>query len=214
MRTALNRIRARLGRGPHTERGAAVVEYALIVSLLVLGTTAAITSLEDDAEDYYDSTSDQIGDLPKSAIPSLTLPGGGTVTTTTQVPTTTSTTAPPSTGPTSSTTSTTTSTTVPAQTTITQLLRLSRAQPGDTWRARIRITLEETKTGLRVIGATVTGEFEGYGTRQCVTDNRGRCNVSWYVPDTESSVTYRVTDVDARPPWDGSGAAISLPNPE
>ena len=83
---------------------------------------------------------------------------------------------------------------MPAQTTITQLLDRSRARSEATWRARVRITLEDTQTGFRVIGATVTGEFEGYGTRQCVTNNRGRCNVSWYVPDAEESVTYRVTD--------------------
>jgi len=204
------------------ERGVAVVEYALIVGLLVLGVTAAITGLEDSAENYYDDTSNDIGDLPQNAIPTFTLPDGTPITTTTHATTTTAppptTSTPPTTGvgPTTTTAApTTTTTTAPVPVTvITQLLDRSEAQADDNWRARFRVTLTNSDTGDRVPGATVTADFAGYGTRQCVTGSTGRCNMSQNIPDNVASVLVSVTDVAAVPSWDGSGASLVLENPE
>jgi Flp pilus assembly pilin Flp len=203
------------------ERGAAIVEYALFVGLLLLGATAAIGGLEDDAESYYDATSNDIGDLPQSAIPTFTLPDGTPITTTTQAPTTTTgptttTSPPPSTTapPPTTTTAPPPTTTIPPATVITQLLDRSTARSGGTWRARFRVTLTNSDTGDRVPAATVTGNFDGYGNRQCVTNSRGRCNMSWNVPDDDPSVLASVTAVDAAPDWDESGASILLLNPE
>jgi Flp pilus assembly pilin Flp len=203
------------------ERGAAVVEYALIVGLLVLATTAAISSLEDDAENYFDETSNDIGDLPQYAIPTLTLPDGTPITTTTQTPTTTTTVAPTTTagpttttaGPTTTAPIATTTTAPPVVTAIAQLLDRSIADSATTWRARFRVTLTNSDTGDRVPGATVSSSFQGYGNRQCVTDSNGRCNMSWIIPDSVANVLASVTDVVAVPNWDGSGASISLIKP-
>ena len=205
------------------ERGVAVVEYALIVGLLVLGVTAAITGLEDSAESYYDDTSNDIGDLPQNAIPTFTLPDGTPITTTTHATTTTTapqptTSTPPTTGvgPTTTTAApTTTTTTAPVPVTvITQLLDRSQALSDENWQARFRVTLTNSDTGDRVLGVTVTADFAGYGTRQCVTGSTGRCNMSRNIPDNVASVLVSVTDVVAVPSWDGSGASLVLANPE
>ena len=206
------------------ERGVAIVEYALIVGLLVLGVTASITGLQDSAENYYDDTSNDIGDLPQNAIPTFTLPDGTPITTTTHATTTTTTAPPPTTsappttgvGPTTTTAApTTTTTTAPVPVTvIAQLLDQSEARSGSTWRARFRVTLTDSDTGDRVPGATVTADFAGYGTRQCVTGNTGRCNMSQNLPDDVASVLVSVIDVVAVPSWDGSGASLVLANPE
>ncbi|MEL7208108.1 MAG: hypothetical protein AAGK32_07735 [Actinomycetota bacterium] len=218
----LDRLRRRRQR--RRERGAAFVEYALFVGLLVLATTAGLTSLEDDADAYYNDVSDDIGDLPQAAIPVLTLPDGTPITTTTQAPTTTTsgattttaapttTTAPP---PTTTTVPPTTTTAPPLEeATITELLDRSTAKANNKWRARVRITVRNSVTGTNVVGATVVGTFDGYNTKSCVTGNNGRCNISQNVSDNESSVLFTVDDIDANPDWDESSAAILLLNPE
>lgn len=201
------------------DRGAAVVEYTLIAGLFILTSMAAISGLEDSADDYYNEASDDIGDLPQNAIPTFTQPDGTPISTTTNPPSTTAgpttTTSPPPTSTTAPpTTTTTTTTTPPPVTVITQLLDRSVGRSGSTWRARFRVTLTNSDTGDRVVGATVKGTFDGYGNRQCVTGNRGRCNMTWFVPDSVPNVLASVTDVIAVPDWDESGASILLVNPE
>lgn len=221
MRRAGNALRRR-HVGGH-ERGATLVEYALILGLLVLGCVGAIASLEDDGRDYYEATSDDIGDLPQNAVPTFTLPDGSPITTTTQMPTTTA--PPPSTTTstttttttTSTTTTTTTTTTVPAYSVVTELLDRSQGQKNrNWWRARVRVTLRESDTGDGVGGATVTIRFSGVNTsRQCVTGNNGRCNVSEEIPDSYNWINAKVIDVEgADPAWDGDQASTWLENPE
>jgi Flp pilus assembly pilin Flp len=205
------------------DRGVAVVEYALFVGLLVLGTTAAIGSLEDDAEEYYDNVSNDIGDLPQNAIPVLTLPDGTPITTTTQTPTTSTTpsttvpatTLPTTTLPTTTTAPPTTTTAAPVpQTIVTELLDLSTVKIDNTWRARVRITLEHSITGDRILGATVLGTFAGYNQKQCVTNSNGRCSLSQSVSDNDSTNLFSVDSIAASPSWDSSAASIVLINPE
>ena len=232
--TIIENARRRL-RG--RERGVAVVEYALFVGLIVLGTTAAIGGLEDDAEDYYVGVSDDIGDLPQLAIPNLTLPDGTPITTTTNAPVTTTSTTTSSTTTTSTTTTTapttttstttTTTTTAPARTYISQMLDLSRQTDDDEWDVRVRVTLKNTNTGNPVLGAEVKVRLSWYDDdgdykkkdRKCVTGNNGYCTVSNDYEDDDfrhwdRNVTATVIEVDDEsPPWDNATASVVVPRP-
>ncbi|MEM7341421.1 MAG: RICIN domain-containing protein [Actinomycetota bacterium] len=75
------------------ERGATLVEYALVASLLLSATVGVITVIEDEAGSYLAATAEDIGE-PRSLIDEYNFTGGGTFPTLTQppAPTTTSTT--------------------------------------------------------------------------------------------------------------------------
>lgn len=55
MTMVANRIRLK------SDRGAALIEYALLTALIVLGTIAAIQVLSDNSEDYLRDTGETIG---------------------------------------------------------------------------------------------------------------------------------------------------------
>jgi Flp pilus assembly pilin Flp len=141
MHTAFRLSRQATRRG---DRGASGVEYALVISLVLVGSTASIEMMDTRVEEHYDETADDIGqaDLGHFAVTTTTCIGCGvtsTSTTTTVVATsipttttnapstttsvvlgssTTSTTAAPSTTTSTTTTRpTTTTTTVPPTTT-------------------------------------------------------------------------------------------------
>lgn len=226
-------------RFAHRERGVAVVEYALFVGLIVLGTTAAIGGLEDDAEDYYVGVSDDIGDLPQLAIPNLTLPDGTPITTTTNAPvtttttSTTSTTTPSSTSSTSTTsttaptTTTTTTTPAPARTYVSQMLNQSVQTKSDEWDVTVRITLKNSSNGNYIVGAEIKVRLEWRDDdgdykkkdKKCKTGNNGHCSISEDFENDDfrswdRNVTATVIQVDDEsPPWDNATASIVVPRP-
>ena len=102
------------------ERGATGVEYALVLSLMLFASLGAIKTLERNADNYYDTTSHHIGDLPStsgSGPTGTSIPVGSSTTstapTTTVAPTTTTA------APTTTTTARPTTTTTAAPTTTT-----------------------------------------------------------------------------------------------
>lgn len=113
------------GRG---DRGTSGVEYALILSLLLTGSSLSFEMMDDSVSEHYTDTANDIGvsnldyfDVTTTAGPSTTTTAAPSttttaapVTTTTQAPTTTSTTT---TSTTTTSTTTTTTTTIPATTT-------------------------------------------------------------------------------------------------
>lgn len=115
------------------DRGASGVEYALIISLLLTGSSLSFEMMDQRVEEHYTDTASDIGeaDLSRFDVTTTTCAdceGEETTTTTsttttlapttTQAPTTTTTQAPTTTSTTTtSTTTTTTTTTVPATTT-------------------------------------------------------------------------------------------------
>jgi hypothetical protein len=142
----LNGIRKWLaGRG---ERGAS----GLVMALMLVGSTASFEMMDENIEDYYQESAENIGradlsyfDVTTTACQSSC--GTTTTTTTTTEPPTTTTTAPP-------TTTTTTTTTVPSTHATSQLTDLSyEAFSG--WKAKARIELD-LPDGSPLAGAEVT----------------------------------------------------------
>jgi Flp pilus assembly pilin Flp len=91
------------GRATAKERGATLVEYALIISVFVFGSMGAIQRLDDKSGDYYENASNDIGDLPQSGIDTSddgSVPTSSTTTTTTTTTTTSPAPAPPPPSPT------------------------------------------------------------------------------------------------------------------
>ena len=217
-------------RSKGAERGATLVEYALIVSLMIVTSLGAIKSLERNADEYYDTTSSRIGALPGTdgAAPTGTsIPGASS--TTTAVPTTTTTTAPPTTtttaAPTTTTTTapptttttaapTTTSTTIAARSRVTSTSDRSTNGGSSTWNAVLRVNLDNSVTGADVNGATITVTYRTtggtlLGTASCTT-SLGRCDASRSVSESYSSVVATVTGVSSSPTWDGVQASRTL----
>ncbi len=186
-------------------RGATLVEYALIVSIFVAGSTAAITSLDDASGDYYDRASDDIGDLPQADIDTS---DNGTIPA--SLPT-----APSSTS-TTSTTSTTT-TTVPARSTIAEIQDTSDNGGSNDYNARVRVRIRNTKTSNAVSGATVTVYLQDDAgsttTKSCTTASDGRCSVTWNRSESREPVLAYVYSVSSNPTWDGTPQYIFLYEP-
>ena len=214
------------GRRFHGSRGVTLVEYALIVALIVIPSIAAISQLDEASGDYYESASDDIGDLPQLGIdtsPGTSTPSGGSTTTTvaptTTVPPTTTSTAPPTTtttAPTTTTTTAPTTTTTVLRSKISQLTDIS-TNSGSSYNAIARVKIVRNSNGTAVQGASVSirmvDKFGTVSTRSCTTDSTGRCSVTWSRSDNRSPVTATVTSVTSSPAWDGAGQSVSLPHP-
>jgi Flp pilus assembly pilin Flp len=219
--------RPTLSRGRARDRGATLVEYALIISVFVFGSMGAIQRLDDKSGDYYTNASNDIGDLPQSgvdtsdngSVPTSSSTTSTTSTTAAPTTTTTTTTIPTTTTTTTTTTTipTTTTTTIPTRSTITELTNISDAGgPGD-YNAIVRVRIRHNKTAAAIAGATVTFRMvDNSGsttTKACTTDSTGRCSVTWNRADSRSPVTATVTGVSSSPTWDGVQASVLLPKP-
>ncbi len=205
-------------------RGATLVEYALIVSLVVVPSIGAIRRLDDNSRDYYSNASDDIGDLPQADIDTSPSSSAVPASTTTTVPvSTTTTTAPPTTTtapPTTTTTIATTTTAAPTTTTtllrsrISELTNIS-SNNGSYYYATARVKIVRSDTGLAVRSASVSirmvDDRGNSTTKSCTTDSTGRCSVTWSRPDSYGPVTATARSVSASPTWDGVQQSVSLP---
>lgn len=226
-RTHLFRVR----RG---QRGATLVEYVLLVSVLALATLGGLSIIEDGAEQATESTAERISSRTIPEVP----PGGGdggggdppptptssttSTTSTTAAPTTTTTTAAPTT-----TTSTTTTTAAPAKTLTVSWSDTSTQSRYGEWRATGSLRFTDEK-GQNVSGASATVRAEyllfGYpissGDVSSGASNwSGRASVesSWistggWIPVTQ----VRFTVVSASAPgrdWDQDQASTTVTRP-
>lgn len=222
----MDRFRRWCRRFLNAERGATGVEYALVISLMLAGSVGAIKTLERNADTYYDTTSNHIGDLPRSggAAPTGTSIPGGSSTTTTVPPSTTTTTAAPTTTTTAAPTTTTTTAAPTTTTTAAPRARISSItanslnRDATTWDARAQVTISDSNTSAPIVGATVTVVFKTtagatLGTASCSTAaTTGRCNARLNsVSDNYLSVVATVTGVASTPTWDGVVASVTLP---
>lgn len=221
------RSRSDVGRRRFRDsRGVTVVEYALIISLVVVPSIGALRRLNTNSRSYYSNASDDIGDLPQSGIDTSPDSSAPPASTTTTVPVSTTTTAAPTTTTTAPTTTTTaaptTTTTMP--TTTTTLLRSKilslediSSNSGTSYNAVARVKIVRTDTGLAVNNATVTfsmrDAFNSTTTKTCTTDSTGRCSVTWSRADSRSPVTATVTAVSSSPTWNNVGQSVSLVAP-
>jgi len=213
-------------------RGVSVVEYALIVSVFVFGSLGAIKTLNTRSGAYYNSASNDIGDLPQGAIdtsdegtiptsiptpPSSTSSTSTTSTTTTTTTTTTTSTTTTTTSTTTTTVPTTTSTTTAAKSTINQITDISTNASSNRYNATVRVKITNTNTGAAISGATVSIYFRdddgNTTTKTCVTASDGRCSSTWLVSDWRAPVLAYVYNVSSSPAWDQNAAYTYLYHP-
>lgn len=177
-----DRVVHRFGGG---ERGAAAVEYALLVGLVAIVLIAGTQRLEAAERSELQSKQSRAGapDLNGTAAPTST-PG--------------STTAPPS-DP---------SGTSPPPTTVKVTPTVSQTTQGSNW--TVTISLKVTDPGDRTVtGATVSGTWSVPGAApQCPTDSNGVCTVTVTVnKNSYSQLTLTVDSVT------GPGVTASPPYP-
>ena len=206
------------------DRGATLVEYALIVALMVVTSLGAIKSLERNADSYYDTTSSRIGALPSASGDTPTgtsIPGGSSSTTaapttTTAAPTTT--TAAPTTttaAPTTTTTAAPTTTTVAQRSFVSAMSDTSDSQ-GTGWRPAVTVTIRNTVTNASIENATVTVTFRRtngnlLGSNSCTTNNSGVCQAQIAgVNNNINPVVATVTSVTSTPTWNGATATTNV----
>ena len=137
-------------------RGAAVVEYALILGLAVLVSVPAINWMQDSSEREFQSRSASAGAPDLDDV-------GTTTSTTTTVPSTT-TPAP---------------TTTPLSVDTTASLAATTNRQGNTWSATVTATLVD-QNGAPVAGAIVTGAWDPVlsGETSCTTGANGQCTMT------------------------------------
>jgi Flp pilus assembly pilin Flp len=216
----------------HAERGASLVEYALLVAVLALGTLAGLDALQSSASAAFREQAAEMSDPPAADVASNT---PTTAAPTTAPPTTTPpTTAPPTTTrPTTTTTSTTTTTTtttttVPKATTATGTWGATSAtRDGNRWNASATLTVTDDR-GQAVRGATASVKVEyridggGWQTGQPVsgaTSSSGTLQVSTADlarsgKSPVTSIRYTVTTVDAAGlRWVGGSPSTTLSAP-
>ena len=135
-----------------TERGATLVEYALIVALVAVGTLGGIDAMQSGAQRATEQTASEISTRSVPSVPEPDGDGGGdaTTTTTTQPPTTTTTTTP------TTTTTTTTTTTIPPASTMSASWGNATTQTNgwSNWKALATLTVRDNRSQA-VSGATV-----------------------------------------------------------
>jgi hypothetical protein len=68
---------------------------------------------------------------------------------------------------------------------------------GARWVARATVRLHHAATEQAVVGATVTANVGGVGSRNCVTDGTGSCNIQLSVPDSVPQLRFTVTNATA-----------------
>lgn len=193
--------------GRRFERGATMVEYVLIVSLVALGGLVTVRFLTDQGSAEVADQADCVSTRPPP--PSCIRPIVSTTTTvvapttsTTEAPTTTTTAAPTTTTTAAPATSTTTS---PAPTTTTAAPRFSGSASwrgagqayesgnGGRWYARAELRIRDdrdqnVRNAVVVVRWTIIDPVNGgTGTSECTTGGDGRCEVR--VPSGNSSFT-------------------------
>ncbi len=160
-----------------SDRGATLVEYALLVALFGLVLVASVDALQGSETEYLESSSDRIGmpDLDAS-------PPGATTTT------------GPGEGP--------QPTEPPPDSVLVQIEAptVSADEQGNNWRARIDFLA--SGSGLAKEGVVISGFWSpsgggGQTTTSCTTDSAGTCQmVRWNMSkDTYDQATFTITSV-------------------
>ncbi len=161
------------GARPRAERGATLVEYALIVAVLVLPVAGGVQALQDSAKGHFQEQANGMKRPYSSRVEvaaATTLPGPSTTTTVAPSTTTTTTTVPTTTVPTTTTTAapvTTTTTTVQATTASATLSAPRTTSGGSTWSIATDLTVRNN------LGTAVGGASVSVTVRLLAVDNRG-----------------------------------------
>lgn len=170
---------------PRCERGASGVEYALLISLVLVGSSASFDMMDESVGQHYAETADDIGqsDLGHFRVTTTTC-GSCPTTTTSSTTTTTSTT----TAPTTTSTTTTSTTTLPPTTTAatpaatTTYTDQSSGNNGNaTAKVKLRLQGEDGKglkgADVRVTMTTASGRTQTFD--YTITTNNGQTTLTW-----------------------------------
>jgi Flp pilus assembly pilin Flp len=198
------------------EKGATLVEYALIVALVVGVSIAGLNVLTSSASNEVASTADCVSKRPQPA--SCTTSATDPTTTVASVPASSTTTTAPPPATTTTTAPPTTTTTAPPTTTTAAPTTTTTAAP--TWKGRVNSFSASVSSG--VVSASVdlsapaggsdkhlvvqfTFEFSdgSSGTATCKTNGSGQCTATYGTPSRRGSVVVTITTVD--------GAVVSPP---
>lgn len=213
VRGLINRFRLR------GDRGASGVEYALVISLVLTGSTASFEMMDERIEDHYEDAAQDIGqaDLDHFDVTTTTCVACASTTTTTTTttlppatttaaPTTTSTTTT-STTTTSTTTTTTTTTAPPAPTTTAPGSSTASAdytnftfEDWNGWKAKVRIEFDDddgdaiTGAVFDVTWVTADGDTK---TQSYTTNSYGKKSIAWSRRDAaDFPITITITAID------------------
>ena len=176
---------------PRCDRGASGVEYALVLSLLLVGSSASFDMMDEAVGEHYTETANDIGqsDLDYFRVPTTTCAPCASTTTTT-APATTTTTSTTTTAPattTSTSTTTTTTTAKPPTTTVatnTASSSFTDQSTGDNRNAtaKVKIRLNDS-SGNSLKGATVkvtmTTRSGASTTFTYTVPNSGQNTLTW-----------------------------------
>jgi Flp pilus assembly pilin Flp len=213
-------------KGPGGERGAALVEYVMLVALVALVASAAIDHIGTALDDHYETTADGVGGGSWSSPGGTPGGGGGDVgpapTTNPPVPTSTTTTTTP---PTTTTPATTTTTTAPPSATARAVVFASSSWSAGWFRwAGSATYVIVDGAGRPIVGASVQVRVTTSGgtttTVTVSTDANGRAVVEvgpyeWYGSwGGTSHVDVAILGVVAPgSTWDGSAPTTRLDVP-
>lgn len=158
------------------DRGASLVEYALLVALFGLVLVASVDALQGSEADHLESSSQRIGmpDLDQSP------PGSTTSTTTGEGPSPTE--PPPE-----------------SVVVIVEAPTTSAEESGNNWRARIEFLV--SGSGLAREGVVISGFWDpsggGQTTTSCTTTSAGTCEmVRWNMSkNTYDQATFTITSI-------------------
>jgi Flp pilus assembly pilin Flp len=144
-----------------SERGASLVEYALLVAVLALGSLAGLDALQSSAAAAFREQASEMSDPPAGGSSGTPTTAPTTAAPTTAAPVTTTTVRPTTTTSTTTTSTTsTTTTTVPRATTATGAWGATSAtRDGSRWTASATLTVTDDR-GQTVRGAAVTVRVE------------------------------------------------------
>jgi Flp pilus assembly pilin Flp len=172
------------------DRGASLVEYALVFGLVAILLVGAIDHLNSATHDELESrgemagaTSDAIGDLSEGSVP-------------TSVSTSTTVTGSPG-------------DVVAAG--VEPVAVTTTTGSGHKWNMSVLITVRDSTTGDPLGGAIVTGSFEG-DSRSCTTDESGTCPLTRErIPNGTATMSFTLASVTYDNPSGGPPPAVTFP---
>lgn len=203
-------VRRMLGRAVRwagkSAAGVTGVEYALVVSLVLVGSIGAIETLGDNSRDEVNNQANCVSSRP----PPVSCQLEPLVTTTTNSIPVTMTTAP-----TTSSTSTTTTVVNPSTVTITNAVSV-RTGPSS-WNAQATVTVLGP-SGTPIAGAVIEVEVfvdnQGPFFLSCVTNASGSCQLLFNVPFANATqVRFKFSKIIATPPVASLPPDLLFPNP-
>jgi Flp pilus assembly pilin Flp len=177
-------------RSSRRDRGASLVEYALLFGLVAILLVGAIEHLNSAAHDELEDRG-ETGGAPGDAIGDLS---AGSVPTSVSTP---------------STVASSPGDVVAAG--VEPIAVTTTSGSGNKWNMSVLITVRDSTTGAPLGGAIVTGSFEG-DSRSCTTDENGTCPLTRErIPNGTATMSFTLASVTYDNPSGGPPPAVTFP---